>query len=103
MAPHNAEGLVEAVSDVEIPCPSDPSKANRRLLYEVLNRGRKLGLVLLNDAPSNVDLAASAAAGNGFLMERGYTFVWAGWQGDTPAAHAQIALLAFRRSNWPAP
>jgi hypothetical protein len=94
LAPHNADGLVEAVSDVEILRPSDPSKANRRLLYEVLNRGRKLGLVLLNDAPGSADLAASAAAGNGFLMERGYTVVWAGWQGDTPAGEGRLTFKA---------
>ena len=82
LAPKNAQGLVEAVSEVEILRPTDAARANRRLLYEVLNRGRKLGLQLLNDAPFGSVLTTAEQAGNGFLMERGYTIVWAGWQGD---------------------
>src|SRR5258708_6357981 len=46
LAPKDAQGLVEATGDVEILRPTDSAKANRRLFYEVLNRGRKLGLVL---------------------------------------------------------
>src|SRR5580704_12983549 len=82
-APRNARGLVEAVTDVEILRPTVAASGNRRLLYEVLNRGGKLGFALFNDIPAVVnDLAKPADAGNGFLMNRGYTLVWSGWQGD---------------------
>jgi hypothetical protein len=82
-APRNAQGLVEAVTDVEILRPTVAANGNRRLFYEVLNRGGKLGLALFNDIPVVVnDLAKAADAGNGFLMNRGYTVVWSGWQGD---------------------
>jgi hypothetical protein len=82
-APRNARGLVEAVTDVEILRPTVAASGNRRLLYEVLNRGGKLGFALFNDIPAVVDdLAKAADAGNGFLMNRGYTMVWSGWQGD---------------------
>ena len=82
-APRNAQGLVEAVTDVEILRPTNAVNGNRRLFYEVLNRGGKLGLALFNDNPVVVnDLAKAADAGNGFLMNRGYTVVWSGWQGD---------------------
>jgi hypothetical protein len=82
-APRNAQGLVEAVTDVEILRPTVAANGNRRLFYEVLNRGGKLGFALFNDIPVVVNnLAKAADAGNGFLMNRGYTVVWSGWQGD---------------------
>ena len=82
-APRNAQGLVEAITDVEILRPTVAANGNRRLFYEALNRGNKLGLALFNDlAPAVNDLAKAADAGNGFLMNRGYTIVWSGWQGD---------------------
>jgi hypothetical protein len=81
--PHNVQGLVKAVADVEILRPTIAARGNRRLFYEVLNRGGKLGLALFNDNPVVVnDLAKGSDAGNGFLMNRGYTLVWSGWQGD---------------------
>lgn len=82
-APRNAQGLVEAVTDVEILRPTVAANGNRTLFYEVLNRGSKLGLALFNDIPAVTnDLVRPADAGNGFLMNRGYTVVWSGWQGD---------------------
>ena len=82
-APRNAQGLVEALTDVEILRPTVAANGNRRLFYEALNRGNKLGLALFNDSPAVInDLAKAAEAGNGFLMNRGYTVVWSGWQGD---------------------
>ena len=75
-APRNAQGLVEAATDVEILRPTVAANGNRRLFYEALNRGNKLGLALFNDlAPAVNDLAKAADAGNGFLMNRGYTIV----------------------------
>jgi hypothetical protein len=82
-APRDAQGLVEAVTDVEILRPTVAANGNRRLFYEALNRGGKLGLALFNDNPVVVnDLVKAADAGNGFLMNHGYTMVWSGWQGD---------------------
>src|ERR1700730_11989801 len=81
-APRNAQGLVQAVTDVEILRPTVAANGNRRLFYEALNRGGKLGLALFNDNPVVVnDLAKATDAANGFLMNRGYTVVWSGWQG----------------------
>jgi hypothetical protein len=81
--PHNVQGQVKAVTDVEILRPTVAANGNRRLFYEVLNRGSKLGLALFNDIPAVTnDLVKATDAGNGFLMNRGYTVVWSGWQGD---------------------
>jgi hypothetical protein len=82
-APRNAQGQVEATTDVEILRPTVAANGNRTLFYEVLNRGGKLGFTLFNDLPAVTnDLAKATDAGNGFLMNRGYTVVWSGWQGD---------------------
>jgi len=82
-APRNAQGQVEAVTDVEILRPTVAASGNRTLFYEVLNRGSKLGFALFNDVPAVTnDLVKAADAGNGFLMNRGFTVVWSGWQGD---------------------
>lgn len=94
LAPRNAEGLVEAVSDVVILRPTDPTRGNGVLLYDVVNRGRKLGLNLLNDAPLGNAVRADADAGNGFLMRQGYTVVWSGWQHDTPRGGDLLGLQA---------
>jgi hypothetical protein len=92
LAPRNAQGLVEATSEVEILRPTDPAKGNDKLFFEVLNRGRKPGLALFNDGPGKDDLAEPANIGNGFLMERGFTLIWAGWQPDAPPGEGRLNL-----------
>ena len=48
----------------------------------MVNRGNQRALAYFNDAPAGNDFSKAAAAGNGFLMNRGYTVVISGWQGD---------------------
>ena len=92
-APRNAQGLVEAVADVEILRPTSAAKGNRRLFYEVLNRGSKLGYALFNDTTTGVNEPVKASdAGSGFMMNRGYTLVWSGWQGDVPPGGGRMGL-----------
>jgi hypothetical protein len=61
-APRSAQGLVEAVSDVEILRPTIAANGNHRLFYEVLNRGGKLGLALFNDNDVVNDLVKAGDA-----------------------------------------
>ena len=84
-APRNGAGRVEAVTDVVI---LRPAKPNGTLLFEVVNRGRKLltGWTGDTDPVAGGRLASAADFGNGFLLEQGFTLVWAGWQADTPAS-----------------
>jgi hypothetical protein len=91
-APRNSSGLVEAVSDVEILRPTVVANGNRRLFYEVLNRGGKLGLALFNDNNVVNDVIKAGDAGNGFLMNRGFTIVWSGWQGDIAAGAGRLTF-----------
>jgi hypothetical protein len=82
LAPRNAKGYVEYWSDFVILKPVQMSSANRVLLYDVLNRGEQKALTAFNDVPRSTSLLGPDSAGNGFLMRRGYTMAWSGWQGD---------------------
>jgi hypothetical protein len=81
-APRNSNGLVEFKADLDILKPIDLSKGNRRILYDVINRGTRTALTHFNDAPRTPDPMTLEDAGNGFLMRQGYTIVFSGWQGD---------------------
>ncbi len=85
LAPRDAAGRVEASADVVILRPADPARGNRTLLLEAPNRGRELVGQLLHDSPDANGLARGAEAGNGFLLDRGYTLAWVGWQADRTA------------------
>ena len=77
-APRNANGMVEYSIDVYILKPVDLRKGSHRLFMEVNNRGSKL-FGVLNDSPGGNDPTSAADAGGGFLMNRGYTLAWSGW------------------------
>jgi alpha/beta hydrolase family protein len=84
LAPRNASGMVEYAIDIYILKPVDGSRGNGRVFFEINNRGNKLSLGALNDSAGGNDPTTAADAGNGFLMEQGYTIVWSGW--DATAA-----------------
>ncbi|MGX9961755.1 alpha/beta hydrolase domain-containing protein [Roseomonas sp. F4] len=92
-APRNAQGRVEATTDVVILRPARP---NGTLLFEVLNRGRKLlpGWVQDSEGTTGIRLTQPGDAGNGFLLDQGFTLVWAGWQHDSPAG-ADLLRIAL--------
>jgi hypothetical protein len=94
LAPRNATGRVEFSSEVMILKPVDLARGNGRLFLDVLNRGSKIGLVLMNDAPLTNDPATAVDAGNGYLMHRGYTLVWSSWQFDVPAGYDRMLFDA---------
>src|SRR5262245_7473811 len=75
LAPRNARGMVEYSMGISILKPVDMSKANRTLLYETVNRGRK-NLPFLNIGGDQTK------AGDGFLQRQGYAQAWSGWEGD---------------------
>ncbi|MGI8979221.1 MAG: alpha/beta hydrolase domain-containing protein [Pirellulaceae bacterium] len=67
LAERNEDGKVEFWADFEILVPTDMSKANGALLYEVNNRGNKT-------APGIFDGGA-----DDFLLRQGFIVVWSGW------------------------
>src|SRR5499427_1006948 len=96
-APRTARGCVEYAADVYIMRPTEVAQGNRKLLYEVNNRGRKRLLPIFHEAPetsptSANDPATVDDAGNGFLFRLGYTLVWSGWDPDAPRAHQGMTI-----------
>jgi hypothetical protein len=86
-APRNERGNVEYQSEFRILKPLDLARDNGMLVYDVPNRGNQPIMVRLNGAP---DGGHPKTAGNGFLMHRGFTLVWSGWQGDVPAGNDRL-------------
>jgi len=78
----NARGQVELSADLVILRPRDPSRGNGVALVDVPNRGRKIALASFNQAGASRDLSTSGEFGDGFLLNRGYTIVWVGWEFD---------------------
>ena len=84
LAPKNARGMVEYVTDIDILRPVNESKSNGILFFNIVNRGNKGGLSLFN---ANVPGGAAdnnnlVNPGDGFLERKGYTIIWFGWQAD---------------------
>jgi len=103
-APRNARGLVEYEIDFDIMRPADLGRGNRKILYEVVNRGRKNLLPVLHEAPETSptsfnDPATAADAGNGFTFRAGYTLVWSGWDPDAPRVNKGLGMRAPVATN----
>jgi hypothetical protein len=91
-APRNADGMVEYEVDIYFLKPVDLSKGNRRIYYNVLNRGNKQIIANWHDpvgANANEPTTLNDA-GNGFLMRYGYTILFSAWQGDVAAGNSRM-------------
>ena len=91
LAPTNERGRVEVWTDFFLLKPVDPDRGNRRLLYDVANRGNKVALGTFNGGGGN-DPTALENAGDGFLMEEGYSILWSGWSGDVLAGNDRVQI-----------
>src|SRR4051812_1535035 len=81
-AARDADGNVSFAADFCLLQPADPARANRRLLFDVANRGRKVAVARFNHAPPEVTPTANIDPGDGFLFRHGWSVVWTGWQWD---------------------
>ena len=93
-AARDDEGQVCFAADFCLLQPVDATKANRRLLFEVLNRGRKLVPRMLNHAAPTATPTEAIDPGDGFLLRQGWTLAWCGWQWDTIKSAALMGLDA---------
>jgi hypothetical protein len=91
-APRNAAGMVEYSADFYILKPVDLAKGNGALFYELSNRGNKGILGRFNDAPGSNDPTTAQHAGNGFLMQQGFTLLWNGWMTGLPAGNDALRI-----------
>jgi hypothetical protein len=94
LAPKNRDGKVEFKADVVILTPKDPGKGNGAIFYDVNNRGNKLALGMFNRPPGGPAPDTKNPAGDGFLMRKGYTVVWSGWDGELVAGGGRLLLQA---------
>ena len=101
-APRNARGNVEYSFNFYILKPIDLKKGAGKLMYEPPNRGGKtwtaLGRVTGGgDDPGSITDPTVLA--NAFLMPRGYTLAWSGWEDlgtlDTLNASANFPVAKF--------
>jgi Alpha/beta hydrolase domain len=81
LAPKNANGKVEYAFDFYILKPIDLSKGNHKVMYEPPNRGRKTHAALNRGAGGDDpgSMTDPKILANTFLLPRGYTMVWSGW------------------------
>src|SRR4051794_1686613 len=107
-AQRNARGMVEYELDLFILRPADPARGSGTLVYDVTNRGRKVILGRLDEAPSGTntgdantnDPRSARDAGIGFTLGRGWTLVWSGWDSSAPrAANGMTARLPLALEN----
>jgi hypothetical protein len=101
LAPRNARGMVEYVTNIELLKPADMARGNRILFFEVNNRGNKLapGSFNVGVAGGVADRNALSSAGDGWLMRAGYTMVWFGWEMDARPGLNRIGMPAIVAHN----
>ena len=78
-APRNGAGRVEMSADLVILRPRDPGRGNGIALFDIVNRGGTVALTAFNGP---VTTTPDGEAGDGFLLNRGYTIVQVGWEFD---------------------
>lgn len=83
-APRNADGLVEYRSDFVLLRPTDASKGNGRLLYEVNNRGRIMLFANLCAGAAGNQPATADDLGNALPLRLGFSLLWTGWDPGAP-------------------
>lgn len=93
-APRDKAGKVLFHSDLFILSPKDSTKGNGAILYDVNNRGKKLAMRFFNFASDNNDPKSAKDAGDGFLLRKGFTVVWSGWDGELLPGNNSLRLFA---------
>ncbi len=99
--PLNDQGEIVFSTEVSILQPTNAAKKSGLLFYEVPNRGRNLSFMLLNRSNSSAIPQKAGDAGDGFLMLRGDTVVWSGWQSDLPASAINLNLPVLKDITGP--
>jgi hypothetical protein len=93
-ADRNGQGEVEFSADFYILRPKNAEKSNGAMLLEIANRGGKGMVGIIQQARGSTNPTTEAEFGDGFLMERGFTLAWVGWQWDVPPAPNVVRLFA---------
>jgi len=101
LAAPNARGNVDYSFDFYILKPIDLSRGAHKVMYEPPNRGNKLwfalGRVPIGSDPGSITDPTVLA--NSFLMPRGYTIVWSGWDKSAAPNTMNVTLPIARNSD----
>jgi hypothetical protein len=92
LAPRGADGRVRFEGDFILLKPIDLAKGNGRLLYDVNNRGNLYMVRHINGGTRTNDPSTIEDAGNGFLMEQGYSLLWSAWNWDVRAGDHRLQI-----------
>lgn len=92
LAPRGADGKVRFVGDFLLLKPVALDKGNGRLLYDVNNRGNLYVLRHVNGGSRTNDPSTLDDAGDGFLMEQGYSILWSGWNWDVASGDHRLQI-----------
>ncbi len=103
-APRNAGGRVEYEAEFYILRPVEAARGNQKILYDVLNRGRKGMHTRFMDAlPASLadtnDPKTVNDVGNGLLLRRGYTLVWSSLDPDAPRSNNGMSMKSVFATN----
>jgi hypothetical protein len=97
-APVNARGRVEFSSDFYALRLKDDTKFNGIALVDVLNRGRKLVVTGFTRGGA-IDPQTEADLGDRFLLDRGFTLVWIGWEFDVRRQNGLMGITVPAARN----
>ena len=102
LAPRNARGMVEYVTNIELLKPVDMAHGNRILVFEVNNRGNKLAPANFNEGILGgvAERNALTSPGDGWLMRAGYTMVWFGWEMDVRPGMSRVGMPPIVAHNY---
>jgi Alpha/beta hydrolase domain len=92
LAPRDPDGTVAFDADVRVLRPTNGG--NRKLLLVVPNRGLAMGMPFSVGVDPAQLIAAVPPPGDGFLLDRGWTVAWCGWQWDVKPGPAMLGLRA---------
>ena len=81
-APRNEAGEVDFSADFYVLRPKDAARSSGTVLLEIPNRGGKGILAIMQGGKGSRDPVTEEEFGDGFLMRRGATVAWLGWQWD---------------------
>ncbi|MCA1660051.1 MAG: hypothetical protein LC642_05890 [Verrucomicrobiaceae bacterium] len=93
-APRNAAGEVQFAADFYLLKPKEAARSSGSVLLEIPNRGGKGILAIMQGGKGSRDPATEEEFGDGFLMRRGMTVAWLGWQWDVREEAGLMRLYA---------
>ncbi len=96
LAPRDDDGCVPFRSDFTLLVPRQPARGNRRLIVDIVNRGRKRVVSTFNRTAAPAQESREILPGDGFIFRHGYAVVSIGWQWDVYRSEALLGLEAPR-------